>query len=357
MGEASLFLKKRTKPQPRAGQSSFAASRPPRPAQLDATAHTSSNGSPAAVSPADQAASPSVPSQNVTEIKLFSVGDSGGTRYNVMRMHSEHDVDPRNIPGPILLNRKPRHEAPRPYTAYDAEGKVVGKYVYDNEGKPVLDAESKQVVEQSTGPDLSLVGGVQEGKKKRKGKAIRDVYSTDVEMIKLKREENEPWVLESGQLRGMQSHANGSVKGEPGAVKAEEGSGQAKKSDRWTASYQEPTSMGTVLIIDNQNGSFGVVPLGRTYRFIPDRPFETMDSDAANKEVGHCAVARSMILLTRSMNIKRDTRCLIDGLIDRVEDLHRWLYRKRGRTCNKKSERRGWMRGVGFSMGKISSQR
>lgn len=283
MGEASLFLKKRPKPRPR-DPSASVKPLPPRPNRDVGT--PSSTGSPAATPPAGTSSTPK--SQNVTEIKLFSVGDTNGTRYNIMRMHSDHDVDPRQIPGPILLNRKPRHEAPKPLIAYDTEGKAIGKYVYDKDGKPVLDAEGQQVIEQATGPDASLVGGGQEGRKKRKGKSIRDVYSTDVEMIKLKREENEPWILESGQLRGMTNGSHG-VKSEagPSGVKTEDGVTQAKRSDRWTASYQEPTSMGTVLIIDNQNGSFGVVPLGRTYRFVPDRPFETLDSDAANKEVFH----------------------------------------------------------------------
>lgn len=220
------------------------------------------------------------------ELPLFSFGDLNGTRYNIIRMNTAQDVDPRQIPSPILMNRKPRGGPTLPTVATDEDGNVIGKYVYDNEGKPVLDAEGQHVVERTVSRDHNLVGGAT-GQKKRRGKAIREVYHADIEAVKLRREEADPWVLESG--RPKVDNANG-VKSEagPSGVKTENGRAgedHNKIADRWVGTMLQPSNMATVLLLDSGAGGFNVVPLGRTYKFDPARPFTPLDPDAAQKAV------------------------------------------------------------------------
>ena len=216
----------------------------------------------------------------VIELPIYSTGDRGGIRYNIMRMNTAQEIDPRSIPGPILMNRKPRGGPAAPTVATDEEGNIIGRYVYDNNGKPVLDAEGQHVIEQTVGRDHTLVGG-DNGAKKRRGKAIKEVYHADIEAVKLRREEVDPWVLESGR----QSDMNG-VKTEEGLVKLENArTNESKIAEKWVGTLVQPSNMATVLLLDSGAGGFNVVPLGRTYKFDPSRPFTPLDPDAAQKAV------------------------------------------------------------------------
>jgi len=274
--DASQFLRNRKSKQRRVP--SAAAPRPagPPPAIVNPNPAAPNAGRPGSMATSTSAVpSPPVDKSKIVEIKLFSSGDLGGLRFNLMRLHSHLDVDPRQITAPVLFNRKPRGGQPPPNIAYDAEGTPIGKYKYDNDGQAVLDPEGQQVVEQLTGPDLALVGGAAGKKKKRAG--VREIHEGDSEAIKMRREEAEPWVLESG--------TSTNAKSEPGSVEVKSES-TTKMPERWVGMMQEQSNMGSVLIVDNgSHGGFNVVPLGRTYRFDPKRPFEVADMDEAHKRV------------------------------------------------------------------------
>lgn len=86
----------------------------------------------------------------------------------------------------------------------------------------------------------------------------------------MKREEATPWVLETGKPRPEgQAQALGHV------------------PEHWVGRMIEQSSLPTVLLINDGRleSGFEIVPLGRTYRFTPERPFKTLDADAANKLV------------------------------------------------------------------------
>ncbi|WVQ97202.1 hypothetical protein IAU59_004312 [Kwoniella sp. CBS 9459] len=217
---------------------------------------------------------------NLTEIKIFSSSPNTGLRFNIMRLNTGQgslgrDVDPTQISQPILMNRKrPGPKAP-PLFATDGEGKIIGKYVYDSAGKPVLDNDGKPVIERKAeGMDMSLVGAAPDGtggganragSKKKMKKGTKEVFHQDIEIMRLRREEAVPWVLESGKPK------------EKSAV-----------PEHWVGRMQEPSALPTVLLVnDGTTEGFEMVPLGRTYRFDPERPFKALDSDAANKLYEH----------------------------------------------------------------------
>jgi len=185
-------------------------------------------------------------------------------RYNVMKLNSGRDIDPTQISRPVLMNRKqPGPRAP-PTFLFDDEGKILGRYVYDEAGKLVLGADGKPTVDKKDEMDMSLVGTApgQSGRRRIK-KGVKEVFNQDIEVIRLRREENTPWVLESGQPKE-----------------------KAGIPEHWVGRMTEPASMPTVLLInDGKTEGFSVVTLGRTYRFEPERPFKVLDPDAAHKLV------------------------------------------------------------------------
>lgn len=275
--DATQFLRNRKSKQRRvpSAATSRPAARPPVIVNPNPAAPNAGRPVAMAASTSTAPAEP-VDKSKIVEIKLFSSGDLGGLRFNLMRLHSHLEVDPRHIPPPVLFNRKPRGGQAPPNIAYDAEGTPVGKYKYDNDGQAVMDAEGQQVVEPLTGPDLALVGG-SGGQKKKKRAGVREIHEGDSEAIKMRREEAEPWVLESGNPTN--------VKAEPGSVEVKTET-NSKMPERWVGMMQEQSNMGSVLIVDNgAHGGFNVVPLGRTYRFDPKRPFEVADIDEAHKRV------------------------------------------------------------------------
>lgn len=215
---------------------------------------------------------------SLVEIKLFSAPPSAlrDTRYNLMKLNYARDYDPTNIPRPILLNRKqPGPRAP-PTFAFDEDGGIIGKYKYDEEGKPVMGENGLQVIDIKEKADLSLIGG-SEQKKVRK-KAIKEVYHQEKEVMRLRREEATPWILETGNPRD----------------EAQEPAG-GKLPEHWVGRYVDPHSLPTVLFVnDGQSEGFQVIPLGRTYKFEPERPFKVLDPDASHKLVGH-AVRRCIL--------------------------------------------------------------
>lgn len=209
---------------------------------------------------------------HLVEIKLFSASPQTleSTRYNLMKLNSARDFDPTSLPAPILLNRKqPGPRAP-PTFAFDEEGEIIGKFKYDDEGKPVLGADGLQVVEVKEKADLALIGGTEQ--KKTRKKAIKEVYHQEKDVMRLRREEATPWILETGNPRKDEMEV--------------EVDGQAKMPEHWVGRYVDPHSLPTVLFVnDGRSEGFQVIPLGRTYKFEPERPFKVLDPDAAHKLV------------------------------------------------------------------------
>lgn len=218
---------------------------------------------------------PSDPSK-VHEFKLYSVGHHTGVRHSMMRLNLSRVVDPTTITKPILLNRKTPGPRPPPLWAFDENGTFLGKYVYDSEGKPVLGSDGKQVIEKKAEKDMSLVGQTPEemmdpsGAGKRRRRGVKEVFHQDIEVMRMRREENLPWVLESGNPKDEKERA---------------GSGAAP--EHWVGRMLEPSSMPTVLLVNDgtMGMAYDVVPLGRTYKFDPERPFKVLDPDAAHKLV------------------------------------------------------------------------
>ncbi|WWD18160.1 hypothetical protein CI109_102609 [Kwoniella shandongensis] len=217
----------------------------------------------------------SEPNPHVQEIKIYSSGASRtGLRYNIMRLNSAKDIDPKDITVPILMNRKrPGPRAP-PIFATDGEGKIIGKFVYDNEGKQLLDAEGQPVIERKAdnSADMSLVGHApgteapQERKRKMK-KGTKEVFHQDIEIMRLRREEALPWVMESAKPKEKPTIP-----------------------EHWVGRMIEASTHPKVLLMNDGTGEgFEMIPLGRTYRFDPERPFKLLDPDAANKLFEHQA--------------------------------------------------------------------
>lgn len=267
MGGA-FFLKKKPKPAGVAGRrpvgapvSAAARPRPTRPPPPKAARTT--EATPEASASTSTAATPK--NDNVTEIAILSGDQSSGQRFNLMRLNSTRDVDPSALPKPIMMNRKQPGPKLLPTFVHDEDGKVIGRYVFDDEGKPVLDAEGKPTIEKRDEMDMSLVGTAPGQSNRRRGKRnTREVFHQDVEVIKLRREEANPWVLESKTQ-----------------------SENPEMPEYWVGRYEEPpSSMVPILLVNEGDGAtFTMVPLGRTYRFEPKRPFEVMDADQAHKYV------------------------------------------------------------------------
>ena len=255
MADASLFLRKR---KDKVKQKHSVPSHAPSPSHSDAPSPAPTpNSIPSKASPAVKT------DGSITEFKLFSTGVTEGLRYNLMKLNSGRDVDPTKISRPILLNRKQPGPKPPPAIAVDAHGKPIGKYIYDESGKPVIGPNGQPSIEESDEMDMSLVG-VAPGEQKRKGKkGVKEVYNQDIEVMRLRREENTPWVLESGNPVD-----------------------KSNIPEHWVGRMMEPSAMPTVLLInDGRTEGFSVVSLGRTYRFEPERPFKVLDPDAAHKLV------------------------------------------------------------------------
>ncbi|ORX34102.1 hypothetical protein BD324DRAFT_683542 [Kockovaella imperatae] len=268
-----LFLSRkrnrtRARPPPPNGSSSHAPSPSLAGNPLRAGSSSSAGPSPRPVN----AGSPSTSSDpsKIVEFKLLSSGLENDIRYNVMRMNSVRDVDPRSITRPILMNRKePGPKAP-PAFATNEQGKIIGRYVYDKHGKPVLDANGEQVIEKRDEKDLALVGGAPNQPPKRAGRrGVKEVYHQDIEVIRLRREEHMPWIIESQTPKDEK---------EAGAM-----------PEHWVGRITEPASMPSVLLVNDGTMGMGfkVVPLGRSYRFEPERPFKVLDADSANKLYEH----------------------------------------------------------------------
>ncbi|KAL1405162.1 transcription factor IIF subunit tfg1 [Vanrija albida] len=266
MVDPAFFLKKKTRPgaprapKPAATAGPSGARRPPPPRP----AGPRPGGPPGGPSKTEAAVKAEVKDESqLTAIQIYSAEPGSGLRYNFMRLNSNRDIDPSTIPAPILMNRKQPGPKQPPQFATDEDGKIIGRYVYDDQGKPVLDEDGKPVVEKRNEMDMSLVGTAPGQSNKRRGKRnIKEVFHQDVEVIKLRREEAQPWVLEAKNPS----------------------SDKPAVPEHWVGRMRDGLTLPTVLLVnDGQNASFTMVPLGREYQFEPERPFKIMDADQANK--------------------------------------------------------------------------
>lgn len=212
-----------------------------------------------------------------TEFPIYSADPGSGLRYNLMKLNTNRPADPSAMSQPMMMNRKqPGPKAP-PQFATNAEGKIIGKYVYDENGKPVLDEDGKPKIDIKQEMDMSLVGTAPGQTNKRRGKRnTKEVFHQDLEVIKLRREEANPWVLE-----------------------AKNPDKEAPVPEYWVGRMQEPSTLPTVLLVnDGQVPSFTMVPLGRSYRFEPARRFQVLDADEANSYVRSPSLLLPQRLLT-----------------------------------------------------------
>ena len=210
------------------------------------------------------------PNPYITEMKLYSTDPNTRTRSNLMKFMSARDFDPVNITKPIYMNRKQPGTKELPIHALNDEGKIVGKYLYDEAGQPVIAANGHPVIEKKdVGLDPDMVGNAPGTKRKLK-KGVKEVFHQDLSIVRMKREEATPWVLETGKPKPEgQAQALGHV------------------PEHWVGRMIEQNSLPTVLLVNDGRleSGFEIIPLGRTYRFTPERPFKTLDADAANKLV------------------------------------------------------------------------
>jgi transcription initiation factor TFIIF subunit alpha len=134
--------------------------------------------------------------------------------------------------------------------------------------KPVLGEDGLQIIEIKEKADMDLIGGSEQRKARKK--AIKEVYHQEKNVMRLRREEATPWVLETGS---PSQEVDGQVSG-------------GKVPEHWVGRYVDPHSLPTVLFVnDGQSEGFQVIPLGRTYKFEPERPFKVLDPDASHKLV------------------------------------------------------------------------
>lgn len=210
------------------------------------------------------------PNPHLTEIKLYSTDPASRSRSSIIKFMSARDFTPEQITKPILMNRKQPGPRELPIHALDDEGKIVGKYMYDDTGKPMLAPNGQPYIEKKdVGLDPDMIGGAP-GQKRKLRKGVKEVFHQDLNIIRMKREEVLPWVLETAKPRPEgQTQSLGHV------------------PEHWVGRMTEASSLPTVLLLNDGRleSGFEVVPLGRTYRFTPERPFKTLDADAANKLV------------------------------------------------------------------------
>ncbi|RSH92734.1 hypothetical protein EHS25_008180 [Saitozyma podzolica] len=290
MTDASAFLRKRK-------DKRRVASRPVGVGfSAAALAGSSSSASPAASSPQPQPIPPSAlaapagpsglkiepgrdadaeakarASGQIVEIKLVSSGLGLGadTRFN--------------YPSSDTTQSEATGASSPPTFALDEEGNIIGRYLYDEKGQPVLGPDGRQVVETKERADASLIGG--DGPKRRGKKGVKEVFHQDKDVMRLRREEAVPWILESG--RPSTSISSSSSSPAPANGEASEGSAN-HVPEHWVGRLVEASTLPTVLLVnDGTDAGFKVVPMGRTYRFEPERPFKVLDPDAAHKLYEH----------------------------------------------------------------------
>ncbi|GMK60100.1 hypothetical protein CspeluHIS016_0903170 [Cutaneotrichosporon spelunceum] len=269
--DEAFFLKKKTRPNairgrgpPRSAASSTrlpatGARRPPQPTGKAPLRKVGLQ--------VEASRAPSTDGKNIVTVDIVSAAPGQKLRFNVMKLNSTKEIDPGALPAPIMMNRKQPGPKNLPQLATDSEGKIIGRYIFDEEGNPVLDEEGKPTIEKRVEMDMNLVGTAPGTNNKRRGKRqTKEVFHQDIEVIKLRREEANPWVLESKNKTNESDETAAHV------------------PEHWVGRMVEQAALPTVLLINNgTDPNFTMIPLGRTYKFEPERPFRVMDVDQAHK--------------------------------------------------------------------------
>ena len=197
-----------------------------------------------------------------------------------MKFNHPKDFDPLAIQHPRLTRKQPGEKVV-PIIALDEEGHILGRYVYDNNGELLFGADGRPVIEQNEGMDMSLVGQAPGQAKRKQKNIVREVGDQDLEVIRLRREEALPWVLEAK---------------DPSKTKNGSSSSQGAQPEQWIGRMVESSTLPMVLFVNEGKGEgFNVVPLSRTYKFNPERPFKVLDADMANKMVSYWARCWSVL--------------------------------------------------------------
>lgn len=231
---------------------------------------------------------PSPAPTSFSDFRLVSSGLSnahdappGTPRFNVVKFQSlaGEAVDPRAFAGPLQMNRRdprPRPAPPPPDPTAVGDGPADGAGGGEDEKKvelrPVLDAQGRVVKGPDGEPlmaarqkyDASLVGGGAAAtpapirKKNPFKKQTRQVYKVDADVMRLRREERHPWVLES-----------------------------ADGKERWVGRMDDTAERQSYVafVFEDNKDEFEVVDVRRWFKFQKRAGYETLGVDEAEELV------------------------------------------------------------------------
>lgn len=226
-------------------------------------------------------ASPAPPS-NFSDYRLVSSGlaqgydaPSGTPRFNVVKFQSSHEVDPRSFDRPVGMNRRdPRPRPPPTGSTTDVKPEPGQAEEEKKEDlRPVLDAQGRVVRGEDGQPlmapkqvyDAALVGGSATGQplpvRKKKDyfkKKTKQVYKVDSDVIRLRREERYPWVLES-----------------------------AEGKEAWVGRMEDTAEKQSYVsfVFEDDKDEFEVVDVRRWFKFQKRAAYETLGVDEAEELV------------------------------------------------------------------------
>jgi len=216
---------------------------------------------------------------NYSDYRLVSSGlptgydaPAGTPRFNVVKFQSTAaEVDPRTFARPIAMNRRdPRPRPPPPPPLLGADGQPVAEEEKRIELRPVLDGQGRIVKGPDGEPlmapkqsyDASLVGGGAAAtplpirKKNPFKKKTKQVYKVDADVIRLRREERHPWVLES-----------------------------ADGKERWVGRMEDTAEKQSYVgfVFEDDKDAFEVVDVRRWFKFQKRATYETLGVDEAEE--------------------------------------------------------------------------
>lgn len=223
------------------------------------------------------------------EYQLFSSPDPGH-RFNIMKMNSLKAADPSRFPQPVTMMRKDPNGGLDDRFAYDEKGNVLGRWDFDDLGKPILGADGKQTyTPDRVEADQSLVAPGEGGKpvRKRYQKTTKEIHQVDKEVMRFKREEAHPWVLEAGDQ-------------------------SKEQSEKWIGRIQDTSDQAYVMfVLDEGSESFRVMPVGRKYKFEPNRTFNVLDADQADAAVSCSTDNKFTNRKVPTLDEKQDSRPVV----------------------------------------------
>lgn len=216
---------------------------------------------------------------NYSDYRLVSSGlatgfdaPEGTPRFNVVKFQSTAaEVDPRTFARPIAMNRRdPRPRPPPPPPILGADDQPVAEEEKRIELRPVLDGQGRIVKGPDGEPlmapkqsyDASLVGGGAAAtpapirKKNPFKKKTKQVYKVDADVIRLRREERHPWVLES-----------------------------ADGKERWVGRMEDTAEKQSYVgfVFEDDKDAFEVVDVRRWFKFQKRATYETLGVDEAEE--------------------------------------------------------------------------